>query len=222
MEYVVYKRVSTNKQGVSGLGLEAQEKAVAGFLEAHKGTVKADFTEVQSGRRDDNRPELQKALRICRLTGAKLLVAKLDRLSRSKRFLSELEESEVDFVCADMPQANKLTIGLLACLAEYESQLISERTKAALQAKKARGEPLGNPKVYKLAKPETLPKARQVKTAKANARKRDVLEVIQEIKAEYGVTSLRQIAAKLNEANYKTTRGCKWEATSVQRVLKAA
>ena len=143
-KFVAYYRVSTAKQGKSGLGLEAQQAATATYLGRVGGDLVKSFSEVESGS-NNNRVELHKALRECRLTGATLLIAKLDRLSRDRRFLMDLQESSINFVCCDMPEANNLTVGLLACLADYERELISERTKAALQAAKARGVKLGNP-----------------------------------------------------------------------------
>ena len=143
-KYVAYYRVSTAKQGRSGLGLEAQENTTTSYLDSVKGELVEGYTDIESGSKD-NRPELQKALRKCRLTGATLLIAKLDRLSRNRRFLMDLQDSSINFVCCDMPEANNFTVGLLACLADYERELISERTKAALKAAKARGVVLGNP-----------------------------------------------------------------------------
>jgi len=137
---VTYYRVSTTRQGKSGLGLEAQEQATNDYITRVGGGIVESYTDVESGKKN-NRPELEKALRKCRLTGAILVIAKLDRLSRNARFLLELQDSSIKFVCCDMPEANDLTVGFMACLAQYESKMISERTKAALQAAKARGYP---------------------------------------------------------------------------------
>ena len=147
-DYVAYFRVSTNKQGVSGLGLEAQQASVDRFLANTPNSRLLDsFTDVKSGRRND-RTALLDAIKRCRLTGAKLLIAKLDRLSRNAKYLLELQESEVDFIALDMPEANKFTIGIMACLAEYESQLISDRVKDSYKSRRARGlsKRFGNPK----------------------------------------------------------------------------
>jgi DNA invertase Pin-like site-specific DNA recombinase len=128
--FIAYYRVSTGKQGASGLGLEAQRKAVVDYLDGGKWTLVAEFTEVESGKNSD-RPELEKALSLCRLYHAKLVVAKLDRLSRNVKFLATLMDDGVDFVCCDMPSANKLTIHILAAVAQAEAEMISARTKAA-------------------------------------------------------------------------------------------
>ena len=140
--YVAYYRVSTAKQGRSGLGLDAQREAVRGFLNGSNWSLLAEHTEVESGKRDD-RPELAIALRTCRLTGASLIIARLDRLSRDAAFLLNLEKAGVEFVAADMPNANRLTVRLMAVIAQEEREMISARTKAALTAAKARGTTLG-------------------------------------------------------------------------------
>jgi DNA invertase Pin-like site-specific DNA recombinase len=140
--FVAYYRVSTAQQGRSGLGLEAQREAVRVFLDGSAGALAEAFTEVESGKNDD-RPQLAKALDACRLTGAVLVIAKLDRLSRDAHFLLGLEKAGVEFVAADMPNANRLTVRLMAVIAQEEREMISARTKAALAAAKARGKKLG-------------------------------------------------------------------------------
>lgn len=145
-KFVTYYRVSTTKQGESGLGLEAQQIAVRAHLEHSKGVEIATFTEVETGK-NNKRPKLQEALLRCRQTRATLLVAKFDRLSRNAAFLLALRDSGLEFVAADMPTANNLTIGVLAVVAEHEREMISKRTKEALAAAKARGTKLGNPKI---------------------------------------------------------------------------
>ncbi|WP_282257575.1 recombinase family protein [Stenotrophomonas sp. PS02301] len=144
MKIVVYLRVSTARQGRSGLGLEAQRAATDAFVAQRCTQVLQSFTEVESGK-DDSRPELAKALHLARVTGATLLIAKLDRLSRNAAFLLALRDSGVKFVAADMPDANELTVGIMALVAHQESEAISKRTREALQAAKARGQRLGNP-----------------------------------------------------------------------------
>ena len=141
-KWVSYFRVLTDRQGKSGLGIEAQQAAVADFLNGGRWKVLGEFIEVESGKRDD-RPELAKAIALCRVHGARLLIAKLDQLSRDAHFLLGLEKAGVEFTAADMPNANRLTVGIMAMVAEEERRMISARTKAALAAAKARGVKLG-------------------------------------------------------------------------------
>src|SRR6478736_644949 len=149
-KFVSYLRVSTKRQGESGLGLEAQRAAVAAFLNGGNGQLVEELVEVESGKHDHNRPALHRALEACRLYGATLVIAKLDRLSRDAHFLLGLQKAEVRFVAADMPEANEMVVGVLALVAQAERRMISERTKAALQAVKARGKRLGQPKGHKI------------------------------------------------------------------------
>jgi DNA invertase Pin-like site-specific DNA recombinase len=144
MKVVTYYRVSTAAQGRSGLGLEAQRHGVDSFCASRACDVLAEFTEVESGKRN-NRPELEKALHRAKVTGATLVIAKLDRLSRNAAFLLTLRDSGVDFIAADMPDACRLTVGILAMVAEQEREAIADRTRKALAAAKARGRRLGNP-----------------------------------------------------------------------------
>lgn len=219
-KYVAYYRVSTNKQGYHGLGMEAQKESVANYLATIGGELVAEFTEVQSGKQN-NRPELDKALRKCRLTGATLLIAKLDRLSRNAAFLLNLQDSAVNFVAADMPEANRFTIGLMACLAEYESELISKRTKAALKVAKSRGVKLGNP-ILDEVRHTDITAAQNARIEKARDRNVEIRQVIDEIQTSTeDKLSLRSIAKQLNAAGYTTARGKAWQATSVMRVLAA-
>ena len=141
-KFIAYYRVSTGKQGASGLGLEAQRKAVNDYLNGGRWTLVAELTEIESGKLSE-RPQLAQALALCRVHRAKLIVAKLDRLARNVGFLTTLMNDGVEFTCCDMPQANKLTIHILAAVAEAEAEAISQRTKAALQAARARGVALG-------------------------------------------------------------------------------
>src|ERR1700730_9289874 len=141
-KFIAYLRVSTTKQGKSGLGLEAQRKAVTDFLDGGKWQLVKEFVEIESGKKAD-RPQLMKAFQACRVFGAKLVIAKLDRLSRDAYFLLGLEKAGVDFVAADMPTANRLTVGIMAMVADEERRVISARTKAALAAAKRRGVKLG-------------------------------------------------------------------------------
>jgi DNA invertase Pin-like site-specific DNA recombinase len=212
-KFVAYYRVSTKRQGASGLGLEAQREAVRQHLDGGRWKMVAEFTEVESGKRND-RPQLAAALRACQLYGAKLIIAKMDRLARNVAFISNLMESGVEFVAVDFPQANRLTVHILAAVAEHERELISQRTKAALQAAKARGVKLGNPNL----KPGTdTTKATKARQGKASAFAARVLPVIQEIGGSY-----HQIAATLNERGIGTSRGGPWSATQVMRVVQRA
>ena len=216
--YITYFRVSTDKQGRSGLGMEAQASAVQAFLDSAGGNVVDTFTEVESGRKDD-RPELQRALTRCRLQNASMLVAKLDRLSRSVSMISRLMDSKVRFVCADMPEANELTVHLLAAMAEYESKLIGTRTKAALAEAKKRGVVLGNPRLAEY-RPTDTTAARAAKAKKAQDYAGDMREVINDMDAGL---SLRQIAAELTRRGFLTPHGkATWYPAQVQRLLKAA
>jgi len=217
-KHVAYYRVSTARQGRSGLGLEAQKQAVADFLNGGRWEIVGEFTEIESGKKAD-RPQLAKALALCRLHGARLVIAKLDRLSRNAHFLVGLKEAGVDFVCVDMPNANRLTVGIMAMVAEDEAQRISERTKAALKAAKKRGIKLGGDR-------GTIPTAKMRKLSaealqrRTAARAADLRPIIEELQAT-GATSLRAIAAGLNERRIPTSRGDgEWSAVQVARVLE--
>jgi DNA invertase Pin-like site-specific DNA recombinase len=211
-QYVAYYRVSTQKQGVSGLGLEAQRASVEGFVRGDDAIV-AEYTEVESGKRAD-RPELLKAIEYAKANGAILLIAKLDRLTRNLHFLTGLMEKKVAFKAVDLPEADEFTIHIMAAMAQREAKLISSRTKAALTAKKARGEVLGCTDFE-----GRLQTGRAVWSAQADDRKAKVRAEIEAIKKRYGVTSLTDIAYELNRSKIKTTRGGEWSATQVSRVL---
>jgi DNA invertase Pin-like site-specific DNA recombinase len=148
-QFVAYYRAPTDKQGLKGLGMEAQREAVSRFMTG-KGKLAAEFVEVESGRKD-NRPQLHAALSECRKRHAVLVIASLDRLARNVHFISGLMNSDVELVAVDMPSANRLTIHILAAVAEHEREMISQRTKAALAAAKARGTKLGNPRAAEAA-----------------------------------------------------------------------
>ncbi|MEZ0058937.1 DNA invertase Pin-like site-specific DNA recombinase [Bradyrhizobium elkanii] len=214
--FVAYCRVSTARQGKSGLGLEAQREAVRSYLDRGQWSLVAEFTEVESGKKGD-RPELAKALQACRVYGAKLVIAKLDRLSRDAHFLLGLEKAGVDFVAADMPHANRLTVGIMAMVADEERRMISQRTKAALAAAKKRGVKLGGDRGARLSR--TARKAgRDAQTARANERAADLAHVIRDLKRT-GVTSLSGMARALTERRIPTPRGgSEWTATQVARV----
>jgi DNA invertase Pin-like site-specific DNA recombinase len=212
-KFVAYFRVSTDRQGRSGLGLDAQRQAVMGYLDGGRWTLVSEFTEVESGKRDDNRPQLAAAIAACKKQKARLVIAKLDRLSRNLAFIAALMESGVEFVAVDNPHMNKLTIHILAAVAEHEREMISERTKAALAAAKARGKVLGNPDMPEISK-------RGVAALKANARRfaANVRPIIEEI-MRAGATSHNAIAAKLNERNVRTARGGVWTHVQVGAIL---
>jgi DNA invertase Pin-like site-specific DNA recombinase len=209
--FVAYYRVSTARQGRSGLGLEAQRAAVLGFINGNAELV-AEFTEVESGKHA-NREELKKAIAACKRHKAKLVIAKLDRLSRNLAFIAALMESGVQFVAVDMPEANELTVHIMAAMAQHEGKQISKRTKEALAAAKKRGVRLGNPDIAEIAE-----RGRAV--VKANARRfaANVRPIIEEI-MRAGATSYNQIAAKLNERNVKTARGGTWTHVQVGAIL---
>jgi len=221
--YVAYYRVSTKKQGRSGLGLDAQREAVAAYLASVKGKLIAEFTEIEHGtRRGNHRPELAAALAQCRVHGATLVIGKLDRLARNVAFTSGLMESSVEFVACDYPEANRLTIHIMAAMAEHEAQMISERTKLALAAAKRKGVVLGGDRgnthlIYRKGNKASA----KVRTENAQRRAADLLPVIDAIKAE-GAVSLRQIAEGLNQRGIPTARGGEWSAVQVSRLAEQA
>ncbi|OGX82079.1 recombinase family protein [Hymenobacter coccineus] len=215
--YTPYYRVSTQKQGISGLGLEAQQAAVRAFV-ADPAQLVGEFVEIESGKKNQ-RPQLLAAMAEARRVGSTLLIAKLDRLSRNASFILALRDSGVDFVCCDMPDANTLTVGLFAVLAQHERETISKRTKDALAAKKARGAVLGNPQNMTPAINRQGQAAMQ-RNAREHQANRQAAQLAELLRAK-GQT-LWQIAAKLNEAGYRTRRGKEFHATTVQRLLPTA
>ncbi|PTV94418.1 resolvase-like protein [Rhodobacter aestuarii] len=220
MKIVTYTRVSTDRQGRSGLGLEAQEAAIAAYAAANAAQIVGAFTEVESGR-NNARPQLRAALKLARVTGAKLVIAKLDRLSRNAAFLLNLQESGVDFVACDSPTATPLTIGILALVAQDEARAISERTKAALKAAKARGQVLGNPNGAEALRRAGKGNGASCEAQKAAAltRAHDLADVLQDVEAQ-GHATLAAIAAELNRRGIKTARGGMWHASSVANVRR--
>lgn len=210
--FVAYYRVSTHKQGQSGLGLEAQREAVRDYLNGGPWQMVAEHTEVESGKRNA-RPELEKALAACRRHKAKLVIAKLDRLSRNLHFITSVMESGVEFIACDNPHANKLTIHILAAVAEHEREAISERTKAALAAAKARGKKLGGPRLAAARRASI-----EVRREFADAFAANVRPIIKEIQAS-GVTSLHGIARALTARGVKTARGGDWTSVQVSNLL---
>lgn len=216
-KFVAYLRVSTQRQGRSGLGLEAQREAVRAFIQSRGGKLLApEFVEVESGKRGD-RPELLKALQRCRVTRATLVVAKLDRLSRNAAFLLTLRDSGVEFVAADLPEANTMTVGVMAVVAQHEREAISQRTKAALAAAKARGVKLGGKRKGAGNIRRYQRKGVAAARERADRRALDRLPEIERLEAE-GL-SLNAIARRLNAEGVVTSRGGMWTATAVKRVL---
>jgi DNA invertase Pin-like site-specific DNA recombinase len=207
-DYVAYYRVSTDRQRASGLGLSAQREAVSRFVGTDH--LVAEYTEIESGKKHTNRPQLLAALQDCRKRRAVLLIARLDRLARNVAFIANLMESGADFVAVDMPQATRLTIHILAAVAEHEREMISKRTKAALVQAKRRGARLGNPRIED---------ARPLATAAHHASRPapEVTKLMNEWR-EQGKT-LRAIATDLNRLNIRPARGRQWYASSVKNQL---
>ena len=211
--FIAYYRVSTQRQGQSGLGIEAQHAAVEAFLAGHPDAeLLAEFLDVESGKKND-RPKLQEALSLCRVTGATLLIAKLDRLSRNAAFMLNLKESGVQFMACDMPHADAFTVGVMALLAQKERELISERTKAALAAAKARGV-----KGYRgNAFGGDFSQGGKAVAAAADKFAASVAGYIRQ--AQKSGASLRGIADTLNRQGIKTARGGLWYASTVRGML---
>jgi DNA invertase Pin-like site-specific DNA recombinase len=216
---VCYLRVSTARQGSSGLGLDAQLLAVQRYAVDHPASIIATFTEVETGKLN-TRPQLTQALHLAKVTGATLVIAKLDRLSRNAAFLMTLQDAGVKFVAADLPQATTLTVGIMALVAQQEAEAISKRTREALQAAKQRGTVLGNPNgasaLRKAGKGNTA--ALSAVKAKADNHAATLRPVIESLRVQ-GVASLGGIAAALNERGMLTPRGGLWHKTSVSNLL---
>jgi len=208
--FIAYYRVSTDRQGRSGLGLEAQRTAVSSYLgPQHK--LAAEFTEIETGKRDD-RQELMKALAECKKQRARLIIAKLDRLARNLHFISGLMESGVEFVACDVPGANRMMLQILAVFAEHEREMISKRTKEALEAAKALGCRLGNPD----PRFASLLGSKKIKVS-ADKFAMTVRPLVESLKRQ-GL-SLRSIAEEMNRRAIKTVRGGEWYATTVRNIL---
>lgn len=241
-KWISYLRVSTDRQGQSGLGLEAQRTTVADYLNGGRWKLVQEFVEVESGKRSD-RAKLAEALQACRVHGAKLVIAKLDRLSRDAHFLLGLEKAGVEFICVDDPHMTPLTLGIRAVVAQHERELISKRTKDALAAAKKSGRKLGGRR-YKFKRDDAKKiimdaKGKPIRTnvvangsaaaraaavlavrKRADQRARTLMPTVKAIQAA-GATSLRAIAAALNERGIPTARGKgEWTATQVMRVLE--
>ena len=206
--FIAYYRVSTQRQGQSGLGLDAQKAAVQDYVRSENGELMKEFTEVESGRKT-NRVQLAEAIRLSKRTGSTLVIGKLCRLARNLHFISGLLESNVDFVACDMPSANRMTIGIISCVNEEVARRISIQTKESLKIAKARGVKLG---VYG----KTL--ARKNKE-EAVRQARELNSVIEEIR-DSGITGIQKIADEMNRRKIPTARGGKWHRTSVMRLLQ--
>lgn len=214
-KWISYLRVSTGKQSRSGLGIAAQRSTVLAFLNGGKWTLEAEFVEHESGKLTD-RPQLAHAIAACKKHKAKLVIARLDRLARNVAFIAGLMERKIEFVACDMPEASPMMLHIYAAVAEQEARNISERTKAALQAAKARGQRLGAP-------PRKLAKAR-ARAAEGNRRSAEnfaanVWPVIKQIR-ESGITSLRGIASALTARGVRTARGGTWRAAQVGNIAR--
>jgi DNA invertase Pin-like site-specific DNA recombinase len=217
---VAYYRVSTRQQKGSGLGLEAQRYSVRAYVQSCRGKLIAELTEVESGRIND-RPIIKEALWRCRVYGAKLVVARLDRLSRSAALIASLMESGVDFVAADMPMANRFTIHILAAVAEYEAKLISERTKAAFAAAKARGEAFRNPNRHSIISPAAFAAAIRVRRERSKARALEYAPLLCLLR-DRG-ESIAGIAGQLTLMGVEPPRHCqKWRPKTIARLFKIA
>jgi DNA invertase Pin-like site-specific DNA recombinase len=216
--YVAYFRVSTRKQGQSGLGLEAQRNAVEDFLQSTGGTIVAEYIEVESGKRDD-RPEFTKAADYAELANATLLVAKLDRLSRDLHFITGLQKRGIRFKLCDLPEVDQLTIHILAAMAQHEARMISQRTKQAMRATKARGQTLGNPQLERVRNP-SVESANQQRVDRQQAWQGKVLKVIQHIRDTEGIDSCTAIAQALNQRGLTTYRGKAFSVPIVSRLLR--
>ncbi|WP_020601906.1 recombinase family protein [Spirosoma spitsbergense] len=213
-KYVAYFRVSTQRQGASGLGLSAQRTSVSAYIH-NKGEIVAEFTDIESGKKN-NRPELLKAIALCKEKGAVLLIAKLDRLTRNVAFIFTLRDSGAEFVCADMPQANTLTIGVMATMAQHEREVIGDRTRKALAEKKRAGYVLGKPENLTVQAVQKGLAVRQL-NAREDENNRRAAAFARSLRGA-GV-SWSSIAATLNEHVFRTRRGKQFQAVQVQRIM---
>lgn len=211
-KYITYYRVSTQKQGLSGLGLEAQKSAVHKFLNNSTECIITQFTDIESGK-NNNRPELQKAIDEAKKHKAHLLIAKLDRLSRNASFIFMLRDARVDFTCCDMPQANSITIGIMAVLAQDERERISQRTKAALQELKKNGVQLGNPHNLDAS---AIEKGRSIRieNARINENNRKASALIISLRTQG--KSFYEITKQLNSLGFKARRGGSFSQNQIQ------
>lgn len=225
---IAYLRVSTQQQGRSGLGLEAQQSAIAGYAKSIAGEVIATYTEVESGKRSD-RPELAKALSHAKRSKCRLVIAKLDRLGRNVAFISALMESRVEFTAVDSPHANKLTLHILSAIAEHEAEMISARTKAALAAAKARGVKLGSARHghwrgHEAKRIDGAHKGGDRTREKFAAASKPIYEAVKPTiqSLRNAGRSLQEIADTLNSQGHTTVSGLAWNRVQIRRLLLAA
>lgn len=217
-KYIAYYRVSTKQQGISGLGLDSQKEIVKRFC--HDGVIVAEFQDIESGK-NDSRPGLNEALKRVQIVDGILVIAKLDRLSRNLTFISQLRDSQIEFVCCDMPNANKMTIGIMAVVAQEEREMISKRTKDALQVLRDRGVKLGNPSSLKTLDENGNVKAiaNRIKNVKKRYEEKNKIAIeIAKDWEERGKT-LQEIANQLNKMEIKTSNGCEFKTEQVRRLL---
>lgn len=216
-KYVAYLRVSTKKQGYSGLGLEAQKEIILKHLQ---GKIPiAEFVEVESGRKAE-RPKLKEALMECRKTGANLIVAKLDRLARNVSFLSNLLESDVEIIFCDFPMANKMVLHILSAISQYEAELTASRTKQALEAKKQRGFKLGNPEHLMDKHEQAIRNSiRTIKDkAENNPNNKRAVAMLRTLTGKDA--TYQEMADFLNEQGFTTSKGCSFSKSTVYKLIK--
>ena len=213
-QYVAYFRVSTQRQGASGLGLAAQRTSVNGYI-YNRGEIRTEFTDVESGKKN-NRPKLLEAITHCKERGGILLIAKLDRLTRNVAFIFTLRDSGVEFVCADMPEANTLTIGVMATMAQHEREVIGDRTRKALAEKKKAGFVLGKPENLTL---EAVQKGLQVRQQNARDHENNRRAAALATSLRESNRSWSEVARMLNEYGFRTRRGKQFQAVQVQRIV---
>lgn len=217
-KYIAYYRVSTDKQGESGLGLEAQQRDVKRFVKSRAGEIVREFTDIESGKKTD-RAGLAEAIAMSKSSGATLVIAKLDRLARNAGFILQLRDSKVDFVAVDMPDANTMTVGIFAIMAQKEREDISTRTTSALASLKARGVKLGKPENFSDAGRRKGAEATRARARQSHANR--TASAFASILHKGGNT-LSKIADELNAAGFQTPKGCRFSATQVSRLLAMA
>ena len=214
---ISYLRVSTDSQGITGYGIDAQREAINNYLESNPHfELIEEFVEVASGK-DSNRKEMEEAIRLCKLSDATLLVSKYDRLTRDLHFLTSLQKSQVKFISTEMPDANSTMIQIMVSFAEFERNRISQRTREGLAAAKKKGKVLGNPRL-KAGTRETAATARAADEKKARDRAMDLLPIVEELKAN-GAKTYQDIADGLNLKRIVTVRGKSWSVSSIQNLM---